>query len=105
MALLVLPFLGRPLGTAEFVHNLEQVTGKPLTPKRAGRKPSESKSVYCPRNSAFLFLPRANYESHLQRPLTTFAYYRTLRLSANTFLLPGGWVLLAVNWHSGSYSL
>jgi hypothetical protein len=25
---------GRPLGTAEFVHNLEQVTGKPLAPKR-----------------------------------------------------------------------
>ena len=34
---------GRPLGTAEFVHNLEQVTGKPLAPKRPGRKPSNSK--------------------------------------------------------------
>ena len=34
---------GRPLGTAEFVHNLEQVTGKPLAPKRPGRKPSKSK--------------------------------------------------------------
>ena len=34
---------GRPLGTAEFVHNLEQVIGKPLAPKRAGRKPAKSK--------------------------------------------------------------
>jgi len=33
---------GRPLGTAEFVHNLERVTGKPLAPKRPGRKPSKS---------------------------------------------------------------
>ena len=34
---------GRPLDTAEFVHNLEQVTGKPLAPKRLGRKPAKSK--------------------------------------------------------------
>jgi hypothetical protein len=30
---------GRLLGTAEFVHKLEQVTGKPLAPKRPGRNP------------------------------------------------------------------
>lgn len=34
---------GRPLGTAEFVHNLEQVTGKPLALKRPGRKPLNPK--------------------------------------------------------------
>ena len=48
---------GRPLGTAEFVHNLEQVTGKPLAPKRAGRKPSKPKQVYCSRNCLNLSLP------------------------------------------------
>jgi hypothetical protein len=34
---------GHPLETAESVHNLKQVTGKPLAPKRPGRKPSKSK--------------------------------------------------------------
>jgi len=34
---------GRPLGTAEFIDNLERLTGKPLTPKRPGRKPSKPK--------------------------------------------------------------
>ena len=34
---------GRPLGTPEFVHNLELITGKALAPKRPGRKPSENK--------------------------------------------------------------
>ena len=34
---------GRPLGTAEFIENLEQLTGKPLAPRRPGRKPSKLK--------------------------------------------------------------
>lgn len=34
---------GRPLGTAGFIDNLERLTGKPLAPKRPGRKPSKSK--------------------------------------------------------------
>ena len=34
---------GRPLGTAEFIDNLERLTGKPLVPKRPGRKPSKPK--------------------------------------------------------------
>jgi len=34
---------GRPLGTTAFVRSLERVTGRPLLPKRAGRKPAESK--------------------------------------------------------------
>ena len=42
---------GRPLGTTAFVRSLERVTGRPLLPKRAGRKPAESNQVYCPRNS------------------------------------------------------
>lgn len=31
---------GRPLGSAEFIHTLEQQTGRTLAPKRSGPKPS-----------------------------------------------------------------
>ena len=32
---------GRPLGTSQFVQSLEQLTGKPMAPKRPGRKPAK----------------------------------------------------------------
>ncbi|WP_303909531.1 transposase [Thiohalomonas denitrificans] len=41
---------GRPLGDAAFVHRLEGLTGKSLTPKRPGRKAAAAEQVYCPRN-------------------------------------------------------
>lgn len=40
---------GRPLGSTEFIRELEISTGEELAPKRPGRKPYNDKQVYCPR--------------------------------------------------------
>ena len=34
---------GRPLGTEEFVHELEEATKRPLTPQRGGRPTKDGK--------------------------------------------------------------